>query len=693
MLTSIGTQAAHRVARQQRQWRRFQSLAPPSLSPLCRVAAFFALKELATWKRVMPTTTPLSSANSPLRYFSGMAFGDDDNDAYEWDEQHGYRAEMWENGIVDYLEYLDSTQGYAAAQYYLESETVLKLREYLRKLNLKVSGRKSELIERLLDAYHEYTGKQRPVTNEDTASINEDENEHALHEAEYREDESYTTSAELPEPVEPDDLFCFDVANGYQLVRQSQLNHHLQVPDAAAFTEQTASGEQSTVHEAKSLLDLIPSGMIHDVSDDLLPDLMEIVLDVGKRPFAWVKGERRFLGDKVVTHQQLQEITSPLHFGPDNRAGINGSLHRISAIRNREDQCIGLTLRVGRYVPGNSLMIADVLAGMPNASILLVGDPGSGKTSIVRDAARFLAEEHSVLIVDTSCEIGGSGDIPHECIGLSRRMQVKTIDSQANVMVECVQNHTPGVMVIDEIGREAEVKAALTCKERGVRIVASAHGSLSGLVRNKSLCDLVGGVDVVTVGDTAARKDANRTGQSHNGIASKLKAQRRGPPIFDVVIEVKRGFLHEWHVVLDSAAAVDTILSDGTYSVQARFRENAGASSIKVRQLVKQANALDEIREQGARSDSTLISIPTSHGSLSPSPSSLNPSFDPYTASCTTCPVCNRRFSNRKGFVQHALTKRACTRALPNELLDVLRSEAEVTLPAFHNTLYAKLDG
>ena len=216
----------------------------------------------------------------------------------------------------------------------------------------------------------------------------------------------------------------------------------------------------ATADETESLLALLPNDLAEGLADPVVRTcLMEVVLDISRRPFAWVSDRHLMLGgpDRTLCPLKLTGILTGIGlFGADNHAGLDGILHRISAVRNRDGKPVGLTLRVGRHIPGNAVMISDLLHGT-EASILFVGEPGSGKTSIIRDAAWLLTTEKSVIIVDTSCKIGGAGDIPHECIGLSHRMQVKSVDVQAHVMVECVQNHTPAIMVIDEIGRPAEV--------------------------------------------------------------------------------------------------------------------------------------------------------------------------------------------------------------------------------------------
>lgn len=196
------------------------------------------------------------------------------------------------------------------------------------------------------------------------------------------------------------------------------------------------------------------------------------------------------------------------------------------------------------------------------------------KTTVVREVTRLLAERCNVCIVDTSNEIAGDGDIPHPCVGLARRMMVPSLDRQSAVMIECVQNHTPEVMVIDEIGRPMEVEAARTCKNRGVRLIASAHGDLRKLIKNPKLRGLVGGVETVTLGDMQAREEAkkNSSGGGSGGF-QKTKAERAGPATFEIVVELKRGAHHEWRIVLDSGDAVDRVLRGEQYEAQKRTRD------------------------------------------------------------------------------------------------------------------------
>lgn len=285
-----------------------------------------------------------------------------------------------------------------------------------------------------------------------------------------------------------------------------------------------------------------------------------------------------FLSDDpsaVTSEQDIAGALSRLEgkFGPDNRAGIDGALHRVSAMRAKTGQVYGLTLRVGRAVIGNTNMITDLLLSPEGPSVLILGSPGSGKTTIVREAARTMSmDAHSVVVVDTSNEICGDGLVAHRSVGLARRMMVADISQQATVLIEAVQNHTPDVIVVDEIGRKAEVEAARTVKARGVRLVGSAHGDLPGLVRNGMLNGLVGGLETVILGDAEARRLQKKPGSSAE--PQKVRTQRAGAPIFDVVVELEPGRFHEWRVVTKVARAVDDILAGRPYCCQHRMRES-----------------------------------------------------------------------------------------------------------------------
>ena len=278
-------------------------------------------------------------------------------------------------------------------------------------------------------------------------------------------------------------------------------------------------------------------------------DLIEIVLDLGRPPEARFEGHYVLLRDDPVTAEELEAVIARVgSFGPDNRAGIERTLHRISGIRNREGYIVGITCRVGRAVFGTIDIIRDVLETGQN--ILLLGRPGVGKTTLLREVARVAADEFQkrVIVVDTSNEIAGDGDVPHPAIGRARRMQVPKGVRQADVMIEAVENHMPEVIVIDEIGTSDEAYAARTIAERGVQLVGTAHGNtLENLVLTPALSDLVGGVQVVTLGDEEARKRGSQ----------KSVLERKAPPTFDVVVEIQeRDQVAIHHRVADTVDAL-----------------------------------------------------------------------------------------------------------------------------------------
>jgi stage III sporulation protein SpoIIIAA len=281
-----------------------------------------------------------------------------------------------------------------------------------------------------------------------------------------------------------------------------------------------------------------------------LEKLLEVVMDFGRIPEARFPDEVVRLSDRPVSQEDLVHVTANVgEFGGDNRAGIERTLHRISAIRNRKGQIVGLTLRVGRAVIGGIELLRDLIE--TGQSLLILGRPGVGKTTKLREMARVLADDlhKRVIVIDTSNEIAGDGDIPHPGIGGARRMQVPQVERQHAVMIEAVENHMPEVIIVDEIGTEAEAAAARTIAERGVQLIGTAHGNtLENLIKNPILSDLVGGVQVVTLSDEEARR--RRT--------TKTVSERRALPTFDIVVEmVDRD---EVIVHPDTAAAVDTLL-------------------------------------------------------------------------------------------------------------------------------------
>lgn len=360
---------------------------------------------------------------------------------------------------------------------------------------------------------------------------------------------------------------CIDCANQYALASR-ELLESCRPSDMQAIKPLVVS------NDVEPLMALLPPDIAASLADKT-EKLSDIILDKGRQAQAWCDGERQFIGGtgdaREVSQEDIDGIVVQLGgFGYDNRAGLERQLHRISAIRNRANGIIGLTMRVGRHVEGNVAMIADLLFH-DDSSILFLGEPGSGKTTIVREATRLLAEMSNVLVVDTSNEIAGDGDVPHPCVGLARRLQVVSLEDQGAVMIEGVQNHTPEIMVIDEIGRPAEVEAARTCKQRGVRMIASAHGDLRKLIKNKQLRGLIGGVESVTLGDAAGEAAAKKRG-AKGGTIDKIQAKRGGAPVFDTIVELRRGEPHEWRIVKGTAKAVDSILEGRQYLTQRRTR-------------------------------------------------------------------------------------------------------------------------
>lgn len=321
------------------------------------------------------------------------------------------------------------------------------------------------------------------------------------------------------------------------------------------------------IDDIQSLLEVMPHHIISQINKEQdNNNLLEIVLDLGRLPEARFPGKEVFLGDREVSDEDIQYVTSRIGtFSGDNRAGLTRTLHRISAIRNREGKIVGLTCRVGRAVEGTAKIIQDLVETGKN--VLLMGPPGIGKTTILRETARVLADDlkKRVIVVDTSNEIAGDGDIPHPAIGHSRRMQVPTPTLQHGVMIEAVENHMPEVIIIDEIGTSLEADAARTIAERGVQLVGTAHGnSLENLLMNPTLSDLIGGIQTVTLGDEEARRRHTQ----------KSVLERKAPPTFDIVVEIQERYKVLVHP--DCKLAVDSILHGDETPSEVRWLDQEG---------------------------------------------------------------------------------------------------------------------
>ena len=319
--------------------------------------------------------------------------------------------------------------------------------------------------------------------------------------------------------------------------------------------------------DLNKILEMLPADLrdilkIHPDRDNLI----EVVMDLGRQPEARFHNKAEYLSDRVMTAADLQEsMTNVGDFGGDNRAGIESTLHRISAIRNRRGDVIGLTCRVGRAVFGTITMINDLVES--GKSILMLGRPGVGKTTALREIARVLADDlgKRVVIIDTSNEIAGDGDVPHPAIGRARRMQVAKPELQHQVMIEAVENHMPEVIVIDEISTELEAMAARTIAERGVQLIGTAHGNyLENLMKNPTLSDLIGGIQSVTLGDDEARRRGSQ----------KSILERKAPPTFEVAVEMQER--QKWTVHDEVANTVDMLLRGRQPNPQVRSVDRNG---------------------------------------------------------------------------------------------------------------------
>ncbi|XBH90730.1 uncharacterized protein ycf45 isoform X3 [Triticum urartu] len=340
--------------------------------------------------------------------------------------------------------------------------------------------------------------------------------------------------------------------------------HRAWAGTARCAPEAVAGGGFVVIEDDLSeLLQILPRDLRDNLQNEPRRDqLLEVILDLGRRPEARFLGNSggQYLRDNELELEEAQRAVG--EFGGDNRAGIEGTLHRISAIRSRKGMVVGLTCRVGRAVNGHVDMVRDLLNY--KESILFLGRPGVGKTTVMREIARVLADEFQkrVVIVDTSNEIGGDGDIPHAAIGGARRMQVPEPSMQHRVMIEAVENHMPEVVIVDEIGTEAEAQACRSIAERGVMLIGTAHGErLANIIKNPVLSDLVGGVETVTLGDEEAR--ARRT--------QKSILERKAPPTFPFLIEMRER--HYW-VTHRTERSVDMLLHGKKPLVEVRKRDN-----------------------------------------------------------------------------------------------------------------------
>ncbi len=372
-----------------------------------------------------------------------------------------------------------------------------------------------------------------------------------------------------------------------------------------------ADAQQNLYNHITDDLDAMLSVLPEDIRTALQKigrrdELLEVILDLGRVPTARYTDEEVVLRNTEVTQDEIKHVVDRVgEFDADNRAGIARTLHRIAAIRNRRGDIVGLTCRVGRAVYGTIAIIQDIIES--GKSVLLLGRPGVGKTTMLREAARVLAEKKRVIVVDTSNEIGGDGDIPHPAVGRARRMQVEMPSLQHEVMIEAVENHNPEVIIIDEIGRRLEAEAARTIAERGVQLIATAHGNtLDNLLLNPTLSDLVGGVESVTLSDEEARRRGTQ----------KTILERRAPPTFDVLIEIQdrqRLLIHH-----SLAESVDALLRGQPVQAELRYRDTSG-------EIHTQQTTPPSLEERESRRPRPARTIPVSDVSKAQEPINIMP--------------------------------------------------------------------
>ena len=418
--------------------------------------------------------------------------------------------------------------------------------------------------------------------------------------------------------------------------------------------------------DLEALLNVLPPEIAKAVvkannSDNLL----EVILDLGRVPTARFVEQEVILLNKEVARTEIDHVVERIgEFDADNRAGLERTLHRISAIRNRRTHIVGLTCRVGRAVYGTVDIIQDLIES--GKSLLILGRPAVGKTTLLREAARTLAESRRVIIVDTSNEIGGDGDVPHPAVGKARRMQVREPMLQHEVMIEAVENHNPEVIVIDEIGRELEAAAARTIAERGVQLIGTAHGqTIDNLLLNPTLSDLIGGIEAVTLSDEEARRRGTQ----------KTVLERRAPPTFDVLVEIQQRDRVAVH--MDIAQSVDSLLRG--YPLPPEIRSRDAEGRVQIEKAPSTAKSRPEAGFRIENQSGPRRSIPQTQGE----PAHL-PVSQPVSREVTRTPMQTMRIYPY-GVAQNRLVQAAKRLGVPAIVVkDVGQANVLVTLRSYY---------
>lgn len=418
--------------------------------------------------------------------------------------------------------------------------------------------------------------------------------------------------------------------------------------------------------DLEALLNVLPANIRHAVEKiNNSEKLLEIVIDLGRLPTARFVETEAVLLDKEIARADIDHVTGRIGaFDADNRAGMERTLHRISAIRNRRGAIVGLTCRVGRAVYGTVDIIQDIIES--GKSVLILGRPGVGKTTLLREAARILAENKRVVIVDTSNEIGGDGDVPHPAVGRARRMQVSQPMQQHEVMIEAVENHNPEVIVIDEIGRELEAQAARTIAERGVQLIGTAHGqTLDNLLLNPTLSDLIGGVEAVTLSDEEARRRGTQ----------KTVLERRSPPTFDVVIEIQTR--DRFAVHLDITTSVDSLLRGAAVPPEVRTRDEEGRIVIE--------QAAPPVRTRAEQREAVPAPVRRSKPQAEPAPEEKKPVAQPKLEVSTLTSALQTVRIFAYGVARNRLMQAAKRLGVPAVVVtDIGEADALVTLRTYY---------